>query len=86
MTVVITLNLNDKTTILCNFYLSLYQPDTMTHSVTDKYLSERLCLRTAIESKNFISIFTSTSQNDIRIAHAKHNLFLFRVHIIQYGL
>ena len=50
MTVVITLNLNDKTTILCNFYLSLYQPDTMTHSATYEHLSEGLCLRAAIKT------------------------------------
>ena len=50
MTVMISLNLNDETTIVCNLYLSLYQPDTVTHAATYEHLSEGLCLRAAIKT------------------------------------
>ena len=86
MTVVITLYLNNKAAIFSNLHFGLYQPDTMTHATTYEHLSERLCLRTSIKTQYFISIFTSTSQDDIRITHTKHHFFLFRIHIIQYRL
>ena len=79
MTVMISLNLNDETTIFRDLHLGLNQPDTMTHAATDEHLSEWLCLRAAIKTQNFIGILTSTSQNDIRIAHAKHNSLLFSI-------
>ena len=78
MTVMITLYLNNETTIFCNLYLGLNQPDTMTHAATYERLSKRFSLRTTIKAQNFISIL-SPSKNDIRIAHTKNDSFLIGV-------